>query len=139
MLLYQVLHIFFWIFHLFVTLFNLLGWVHPKTRRANAALLTLTLISWVGLGYFYGWGYCILTDWHWQVMVKLGMTGLPNSYIKYMIDTLTGLDAGPAAVETGTLVGMIVAVIGSALTNYLDWRKKSRPGHLDEAGPEPRP
>jgi len=47
-----------------------------KTRKANLILLLLTGLSWFGLGIFYGWGYCPLTDWHWKVLRELGETGI---------------------------------------------------------------
>ena len=87
---YHFLDFFFLIFHAIVTLFNLLGWIWKKTRKANIILLLLTAFAWFGLGVFYGIGYCPLTDWHWKVLEKLGENNLPYSYIKYLIDRITG-------------------------------------------------
>ena len=55
------------VFHLTLTLFNLTGWILKKTRKLHLVVLMVTAASWFVLGIWYGWGYCPLTDWHWQV------------------------------------------------------------------------
>jgi hypothetical protein len=75
---------------------------------------------------FYQLGYCFLTDWHWDVLRKLGETDLPNSYTKYLADRLTGLDWDAALVDTVTVVGMCVGVLGAAVVNVRDWWRKRR-------------
>ena len=91
---------------------------------ANLITLMLTGIAWFGLGIFYGIGYCPLTDWHWQVLGKLGKHDLPYSYIKYLIDRLTGLDVNANIVEISTLVGFFFAVIMSVYLNFLQKKHK---------------
>jgi len=68
MLLYRLLDYFFLVFHLGIVIFNLFGWIWPKTRKANLILLLLTAASWFGLGLIYGIGFCPFTEWHWQVL-----------------------------------------------------------------------
>ena len=123
MLLYHFLDYFFLIFHTILTLFNLLGWIWKKTRLANFITLILTGIAWFGLGIFYGIGYCPLTDWHWSVLEKLGHHDMPYSYIKYLIERLTGLNANANIVEISTVVGFFLALIISV---YLNFFKKKR-------------
>ena len=110
---------FFVIFHSVLTLFNFFGWIWKKTRRIHLIAIGLTFFSWGGLGLFYGFGYCPLTDWHWQVKRNLGETGLPDSYIKYYVDQITGLDTDPIWVDA-TVVG--AALIALALSIWLNWR-----------------
>ncbi len=124
MLLYHILDYFFLVFHTILTLFNLLGWIWKKTRLANFITLMLTGIAWFGIGIFYGIGYCPLTDWHWSVLEKLGHHNLPYSYIKYLIERLTGFDADPQTVEIGTVAGFVIAVIMSVYLNF--FRKKRK-------------
>jgi hypothetical protein len=119
---YYFLDYFFLIFHSGITIFNLLGWIWKKTRRANLITLILTGLSWFVLGIFYGIGYCPLTDWHWQVLGKLGKHDLPYSYIKYLIYRLTSLEANPAMVEYVTVIGFFVALIMSVVLNIRDRR-----------------
>lgn len=93
-----VLHV----IHLSVIFFNLLGWIFERTKRLHLMLVCLTLGSWVGLGFKFGLGYCFLTDWHWQILEARGVSNLPNSYVKYIIDLATGLDSSPLIVDIAT-------------------------------------
>jgi len=34
----------------------------------HRASLLLTAFSWFVLGIWYGWGYCVCTDWHYMVL-----------------------------------------------------------------------
>jgi len=120
---YKFLDVFFIIFHTVFTLFNLLGWIWLKTRRIHLITLGLTALSWFGLGLFYGMGYCFCTDWHWQVRLKLGKTDMPHSYIKFLVDELTGLDVSASLVETCTMLFFILAVVLSVLLNIRDRKR----------------
>ncbi|MCS7205788.1 MAG: DUF2784 domain-containing protein [Leptospiraceae bacterium] len=73
------------VFHLSLVLFNLFGWIFPRLRLAHFVSLNLVFLSWVGLGYFYGWGYCPITDYHWYVKAQKGEVNLPYSYIDYTL------------------------------------------------------
>jgi hypothetical protein len=123
---YELLDKFFLVFHTAVIAFNLLGWARKKTRRANLVLLLLTALSWFGLGLIYGIGYCPLTDWHWDVLRKLGRTDLPYSYIKYLADRLTGLDFNARLVEVATAALFFIALAASIFVNARDFRKNRR-------------
>jgi len=117
--LYTALDYFFIIFHGCFSLFNLLGWVWRKTRRMHLIASSMTILSWFGLGVFYGWGYCPCTAWHWQVKYTLGETDLPLSYVKYYLDKLSGLTCPPLVVDA------TVAVFGLSafgLSCWLNWR-----------------
>ncbi len=81
---------FFFTFHAVLVLFNVFGWIPTKTRRLNLACLTLTAVSWFLMGLWKGVGYCILTDWHWQVRRALGIHDPDGSYIELLIRKLTG-------------------------------------------------
>ena len=128
MILYQLLDKFFFVFHSFVILFNLFGWIWRKTRRWNLALILLTAGSWTLLGIRYGFGYCPCTDWHWQVRIKLGLVDLPHSYLKFLFDTLTGLDIRPGLMDTMAFSGLGAAFVLSLILNVRDRQKKRRSG-----------
>jgi len=115
--LFYLLDWFFVIFHMLLVGFNLFGWVWTKTRRLHLYVISFTIFSWVGLGLFYGWGYCPLTDWHWQVKRNLGETGLPASYIKYYLDLLTGTSWNPSVVDVMVAVLGISALLVSVYVN----------------------
>ncbi|MGZ8511472.1 MAG: DUF2784 family protein, partial [Chitinophagaceae bacterium] len=59
---YQFLNIFFFVFHTVFTLFNMVGWIFPRTRKLHLITLSITAFSWFVLGIWYGWGYCACTD-----------------------------------------------------------------------------
>ena len=121
----HALNAFFFGFHTALILFNLSGWLWRKTRRLHLGVLFLTVLSWTVLGIWYGFGYCPSTDWHWQVRLALGYREMPASYIKFLVDALTGLDADPAVVDTLAVVFLTAALVLSVVTNMRD-RKHTR-------------
>jgi hypothetical protein len=133
MFVYQFLDIFFIVFHTIYTLFGTFGWIWRKTRKLNLLLLLLTTLSWFGLGYCFGLGpgYCVCTDWHWQVKMILGHDDMPRSYIKYLVDQLTGLDFDRVLVDTVVMVVYAFAMVFSITLNIRDfireYRRKNSP------------
>jgi len=126
-MIWRLLDIFFVLFHTFVILFNLFGWIWKRTRKYNLILLLLTGGSWLFLGLLVGTlGYCPLTDWHFDVLEKLGRTELPLSYVKYLADRLTGLNFSSSLVDTITLYSFLTALIISLFLSVRDYRKTHR-------------
>jgi len=119
---YTFLDYFFTVFHFSLILFNLTGWAWRKTRRIHLVCIGLTMVSWFGLGVFFGWGYCPCTDWHWQVKAKLGDTDLPTSYVKYYVDKVTGVQSDPFVVDAATLLLGLSAFALSCWLNWRDWK-----------------
>lgn len=120
---YQIADHFFIVFHTSFILFNLLGWIWKKTRKWNLATLILTGLSWTFLGIWYGFGYCPCTDWHWQVLKKLGRTPDTPSYIEYLTERLTGLDVANQAADIATLAIFIILLTISGYLNWQDWKQ----------------
>lgn len=113
------LDLFYTIAHFSFTLFNLTGWIWRRTRKAHLVTMAITMISWFIFGIWYGWGYCFLTDWHWSVKEKLGETNLPNSFIKYYADKISGRDINPSVVDNVTLGCLIFAVSAAIYVNFV--------------------
>ncbi|MBC7948730.1 MAG: DUF2784 domain-containing protein [Chitinophagaceae bacterium] len=109
--------------HLHLIGFNLFGWVWRRTRKAHLISLILTAASWFVLGAWYGWGYCPLTDWHWEVKEKLGERNLPASFIKYFADKLSGTDIPSRTVDVVTLVGLMAAIAASVFVNFFQLKR----------------
>ena len=125
-MLYRILDLFFVIFHTALTLFNITGWIWRRTRFANLITLLLTGFSWLFLGLITGSpGYCPLTDWHFRILEKMGRTGLPESYIKYLAYRITGLDFNPGLVDNVTLYVYLAALIISITLNANQFLKRS--------------
>ncbi|MGB5508474.1 DUF2784 domain-containing protein [Robiginitalea sp.] len=116
---------FFYVFHTVLIVFNLLGWLYPRTRKLNLISLLATFGSWGLLGFWKGWGYCFLTDWHYQVLRALGEKGMPSSYIAFLIEKITGLSLDPELVNTLTVSLALLALVFSVWVNL---RKKRRQG-----------
>jgi Flp pilus assembly pilin Flp len=121
---YAFLDYFFLIFHTLLIFFNLFAWIWKPLRKANLITLLLTGASWFLLGIFYGIGYCPLTEWHWQVLHKLGVQHIPNSYVKYLIDRLLGTDINATLVEYATMIAFLAAVILSLWVNFRMYLKR---------------
>jgi hypothetical protein len=127
----HVLDVFFTIFHSCLILFNLLGWIWKKTLRLNLICILLTAASWLILGIFFGLGYCPFTDWHFNILEKLGYSDLPSSYISFLIDRLTGLQPQQTLVDTFTVGGLAIALAASM---YLNIRARIRSRSFKDTG-----
>ncbi len=121
----KFLDIFFTVFHTCVVIFNLFGWVWRKTRLLNLICLLLTAASWLILGLFYGFGYCPLTDWHFNILRKLGYNDLPDSYLSFLFTRLTKLPVDQSIVDAVTLWGLIIALVISLYLNLRHWIKST--------------
>jgi len=119
-----LLDIFLSFLHFIIIGFNLLGWIWPSTRKLHLITIGATAFSWFGLGIFYGWGYCPITEWEWNVKARLGETHLPNSFIKYYADKITGKDINATLIDNFTLGFFLAAIILSVYFNF--FKKKSR-------------
>lgn len=100
--------------HVAVVLAFVLLWIPRSTARLHGWLVLATAVSWLGLGLWKGIGYCFLTDWHWQVKRARGVVGLPNSFIKYGADFVTGQDLAPATVDTVAALTFVAGCFAAA-------------------------
>lgn len=106
-------------FHSAFVLFILSGWMFSSTRKVHLFALVLVLIAWLGIGWYKGViGYCPLTDWHWDVKRALGERGIPNSFIEYMLEKITGLDLNRKLVDIGTATGLVISVLAAMYVNF---------------------
>jgi len=120
------LNIFFFAFHSILIVFNLFGWIWKKTRRIHLVLVLLTAFSWFILGIWYGFGYCPFTDWHYKVRMELGYHDMPESYIKFLIQSLTGLSVSQRWVDIFAVFFLALAFGASILTNMRGWKKNRK-------------
>lgn len=115
----KLLDIFYTCLHLLIIGFNLFGWIWPKTRNLHLIVVSVTLLCWFGLGIWYGWGYCPVTEWQWDVKEKLGEINLPNSFVKYFADKITGRDFPSSLVDRVTLISFLVAIGITIYVNFI--------------------
>lgn len=116
-----ILHIanfFFYTFHTVLIFFNLFGWLHPKLRKLNLISLLVTFGSWFVLGLWKGWGYCFLTDWHYQVLRSLGERDIPSSYIAFLVKKVSGWIPSSELVDSLTVGLALLALFCSLYVNF---------------------
>lgn len=118
-----VANIAFFVFHTALILFNVLGWAHPKTRQWNLATLLLTLVSWVGMGLWKGMGFCICTEWHWNIRRSMGIEESADSYLILLIRNISGWDPPVGLVNSIAAVVFGASLVLSIVFNTLDFRR----------------
>jgi hypothetical protein len=126
------LNIFFFVFHTALMIFNLFGWMHPRTRRWCLVTLLATLFSWVVMGAWHGWGYCLCTDWHFRIRRTMGFEDHVQTYVQLILLKLTGIRFNTLLVEVGTFCGFLFGFVGAVVTNVRDWhRRRSTLSHFE--------
>ena len=113
----KIVDVFFFGFHTILILFNVFGWIVPKWRFTNFITLSLTAFSWFILGIWFGWGYCIFTDWHWEIREMLGYQDMSSSYIHFLILKITTIDVPTNLVDSFTVIVFCLAFIISICFN----------------------
>lgn len=114
---------FFLVCHTALILFNALGRIWKKTRWANLISLLFTAGAWLLLGSFFGIGYCLLTNWHFEIVRQLGQTDIPYSCIRYFTERLIGFSRNALVTD---IVAVGVVVIAWVLSVYLYIRERHK-------------
>jgi hypothetical protein len=133
----QGLNIFFLIFHTLLIVFNCFGWAWKMTRKVNLITLALTAFSWLVMGIWRGVGYCICTDWHWQVRKALGQNTTESSYLDYLVKAVSGWTLPPDL--TRAVAGWVfgISIVLSVSLNIRDSLRKRAMLPLSETSPLP--
>jgi hypothetical protein len=121
----NALNIGFFVFHSVLILFNVLGWAWRRTRLWNLITLSGTAFSWVVMGIWKGAGYCICTDWHWQVREAMGIHETSSSYLVLLVRNLTGWDPPVRLVNSVALVVFLSCLVLSVTLNVRDRVRRS--------------
>lgn len=119
----SALNLAFFAFHTVWMAFIVAGWAWRRSRPWHLGAVGLTAASWFGLGYWYGWGFCLCTEWHWQVRQRLGYADDPPSYTQLLIGELTGLEPSATAAEWLTAGAFFLAAALSVALNLRDRRR----------------
>src|SRR5659263_624490 len=77
--------------------------------------LLLTGLSWLIFSKGNTYGHCILTDWHWNILRKLGETNLPETYTQYMFERMTGMPVQKGTALTITRLSWLLSLLLSAI------------------------
>lgn len=96
----------------------MLGWIWKKALKLHLICIVATAFSWLILGIWHGWGYCFLTDWHWEVKGQLGESNLPASFITYMLEKLN-IENLPGSMVDGTTAFLFAGAAGISIYKNL--------------------
>jgi len=136
----QVLDQGFFVAHTLLIVFNMVGWAWRRTRLLHLVTMGATSFSWFVLGWFYGLGYCVCTDWHFQVRRQLGYGDLELSYIQLLFKHFAGLSVSLEVANwiAGSVFAFIV--VATATVWALEWRRwRRRVAAPPSAPPAPAP
>ena len=120
----SLLNILFFIGHDLIIVINLFGWIFPSTRRVQRVTLGCTLFSWLVMGAWYGWGYCLCTDWHFQIRRRLGVHQNESSYTQLLLYQMTGQQFSRQFSDSLTLALMVLILVGTCLAWFWDRSRK---------------
>jgi hypothetical protein len=121
----MMLEVYDWLFHLvhiLVIVINSTFWMSFRTLKISQMTLLSTLVSWLGFGFFYGFGYCFLTDWHWQLKHQMGDVNLPPSYIKLVLDRTFRQDFDANLIDKMTIMILLVSIVGCTIQTLRYYR-----------------
>ena len=109
---------FLYLFHICFMLAIVFGWIPQATRMFNWYLIVVTLISWVGLGLVFGFGFCLLTDIQSRIRQRLFADGSMPSFVKDMLERITGRELNAFHVEVVTQVIFYLSAAASFYANF---------------------
>lgn len=110
--------------HLLIICFNLLGWIWRRTRPLHLLCVAITAASWLLLGFWYGLGYCFVTDWQWQVKAQLVQGKLPASFVEHFLNGVLGFSFSTEVVD-GLTGGLFALAALLSLGLYLRNRRRA--------------
>lgn len=107
-----------YLLHLSTTMIIVFGWIPPETRMINWYLIVATFVSWLGLGLVFGFGFCLFTNIQSRIRRRLGVEEPMESFVKDVLDRITGRDLNPVQVEIGTQVVFYFSAAASFYVNF---------------------
>ncbi len=121
---------FFWL-HTGLIVFNLTAWAVPWLRMWQLISMLVVTASWFAIGPLLGHsvGYCLCTDWHFQIREDLGYELGSGSYTVLLAEIFTGWTINENLMDVLTGAGFILALVLGVTLNVRDfavaWRKSS--------------
>ena len=115
------LNILFFAVHNVLIVFNLVGWIWPRTRKLHLVTIGATLFSWVVMGARYGWGYCLCADWHFQIRRELGLHGGESSYTELLLNQIPGVTVSRTFADVVTVGCLLLILIATAVIWIRQW------------------
>lgn len=116
------LNISLFVFHNVLILLNMFGWASRRTQKLHLFALLTTLFSWVVMGAWRGFGYCICTDWHFQIRRELGVYAGETSYSELLLNQIPGVTVSRQFADGLTVTIMVLILIATIIV----WTKRIR-------------
>lgn len=120
----QLADVGFFLFHTLLIAFNMFGWIWRRTRRWHLLAMGLTTFSWFVMGAFYGWGYCLCTDWHFRIREKLGYEDTATTYVQLLTEKGFGFEISR---QTSDVLAVSIFFAIVAITAFI-WIQDFRMG-----------
>jgi hypothetical protein len=117
-----MLHVLDWtlfLLHAALVGFNMVGWAWRRTRVFHLVTLGLTAFSWFVIGAFWGWGYCVCTDWHSQIRRQLGYVDPEATFVQQLAVGFFGISLGRGLAD-GIAGGVFVLIV---MATAIVWAK----------------
>ena len=121
----EFLNITFFVTHNLLIAFNLTGWIRPGTRRLHLITIGATLFSWIVMGAWRGWGYCLCADWHFQIRRQLGIHGGETSYTELLFNQIPGVTVTRQFADTVTVGSLILILTATTIVWFRQLREKN--------------
>ncbi|MDG1896071.1 MAG: DUF2784 family protein [Fuerstiella sp.] len=112
---------FFFAVHNVLIVFNLVRWIWPRTRRLHLLTIGATLFSWVVMGAWHGWGYCLCADWHFQIRRELGLHGGESSYTELLFNQVPGVTVSRVFADIVTVGRLLMILLATAAVWIRQW------------------
>jgi hypothetical protein len=116
----------FYVFHTLLIGFNMFGWIWPRTRFWHLISMGLTSFSWFVMGAAYGWGYCLCTDWHFQVREQLGYADTETSYVQLLAKHAFGISMSRFTSDVLAVSVFVLILLAMAVVWSRAWHQRRR-------------
>lgn len=112
---YEFLNILLFVVHTALMAFNMTGWIWKRTRHWHLLTVGATLFSWLVMGAWRGWGYCLCADWHFQIRRSMGIHDGVSSYLQLLVKASTGAVISRPVSDVVTVGGLVLILIAMAV------------------------
>ena len=112
----EFLNIAFFVTHNVLIAFNLTGWIWQRTRKLHLVTIGATLFSWLVMGAWRGWGYCLCADWHFQLRRQMGIHRGESSYTQLLFNQIPGVTVSRQFADVTTVGCLILILIVTTIT-----------------------
>jgi len=122
----ELANIGFYLFHTLLIVFNMFGWIWRRTRFWHLISMGLTSFSWFVMGAFYGWGYCLCTDWHFQVREQLGYHDTESTYVQLLANQGFGITMSRETSDFWAVSIFVAILVAMALVWSREFSRRPR-------------